>query len=622
VLPHGRKSELDVIVFLPDELQPESEDEAKELGALAALQRIAGAVLHCGALDAALGRRLLLLHACNATSACKACACTMCRMRHVLAHIWPPAVVNEHSCVRAGHRALDRILPKQYVPVWNRLGEIAAERAERAAAAAVRDAKHKAREQARNQRELKELLTSTAVTMTTEKVDLVQQLIAHLTVSRGAPNGNSGRGGPGGQGGGELAAPVRRKLEGMGISREHVELAGAHVATGAGADEALDWLCMHVAAAELPPALRGRHRGGVTLVRAAAAAGGHADGAFSAADDPAVQALARWGYSVVDAAAALETAGGDIGAAWALLFDRLVGSEGAPVAAPGAAALADAERGADGAASTGPLGDESGAAVAEAAEEGNAWADELTVLQSMYSADVMLATARCAALRAPLPAQLYAHHNPHPPPGAVVPDMRLVVVHTPSSGYPEAALPLFGVACRALPGPIRLDLVARAARHLRAGCVGGPVLVELYEWLRCALDVRPPALLSAARVRFGALMAAPTASLAAYSERTAAPEESGAAAQRRRAPRQRGGAARSEQAMAAESAQLRGLLERNRTAAGAAAEMRRARAALPAANQRTDVLRAIESHRAVVVAGATGCGKSTQVRFPVCSVCK
>ena len=42
VLPHERKEELDVVVFLPDELLADSEDQAKELGSLAALHRIAG----------------------------------------------------------------------------------------------------------------------------------------------------------------------------------------------------------------------------------------------------------------------------------------------------------------------------------------------------------------------------------------------------------------------------------------------------------------------------------------------------------------------------------------------------------------------------------------------------
>lgn len=42
VLPHERKSELDVVVFLPDEFHAASEAEAKELGSLAALHRVAG----------------------------------------------------------------------------------------------------------------------------------------------------------------------------------------------------------------------------------------------------------------------------------------------------------------------------------------------------------------------------------------------------------------------------------------------------------------------------------------------------------------------------------------------------------------------------------------------------
>jgi hypothetical protein len=45
VIPHERKSELDVVVFLPDELLTSNQEEAKELGSLAALHRVAGVPL-------------------------------------------------------------------------------------------------------------------------------------------------------------------------------------------------------------------------------------------------------------------------------------------------------------------------------------------------------------------------------------------------------------------------------------------------------------------------------------------------------------------------------------------------------------------------------------------------
>jgi hypothetical protein len=43
VLPHARKKELDVVVFLPDEMLAGDEGEAKEVGSLTALHSIAGA---------------------------------------------------------------------------------------------------------------------------------------------------------------------------------------------------------------------------------------------------------------------------------------------------------------------------------------------------------------------------------------------------------------------------------------------------------------------------------------------------------------------------------------------------------------------------------------------------
>ena len=73
---------------------------------------------------------------------------------------------------------------------------------------------------------------------------------------------------------------------------------------------------------------------------------------------------------------------------------------------------------------------------------------------------------------------------------------------------------------------------------------------------------------------------------------------------------------RSGREVADAQAKLEQLLQRNRTAgSGAEAQMRSARAALPAAKQRSEVLAAVGAHRAVVIAGATGCGKSTQVRL-------
>jgi hypothetical protein len=43
------------------------------------------------------------------------------------------------------------------------------------------------------------------------------------------------------------------------------------------------------------------------------------------------------------------------------------------------------------------------------------------------------------------------------------------------------------------------------------------------------------------------------------------------------------------------------------------AEMRRVRGALPAAGKRGELLAALAAHAVVVISGATGCGKSTQV---------
>jgi HrpA-like RNA helicase len=65
--------------------------------------------------------------------------------------------------------------------------------------------------------------------------------------------------------------------------------------------------------------------------------------------------------------------------------------------------------------------------------------------------------------------------------------------------------------------------------------------------------------------------------------------------------------------VAAESARL-ARLQTDLAAQPAMAAMRRQRAALPAAQSRVALLAALAANDVVVVSGATGCGKSTQVR--------
>jgi HrpA-like RNA helicase len=65
--------------------------------------------------------------------------------------------------------------------------------------------------------------------------------------------------------------------------------------------------------------------------------------------------------------------------------------------------------------------------------------------------------------------------------------------------------------------------------------------------------------------------------------------------------------------LAAENEELRGMLKRNRTS-DKARQMRTTRQRLPAYQDRQRVIDAVSGHRVTVIAGATGCGKSTQVR--------
>ena len=456
------------------------------------------------------------------------------------------------------------------------MGELAQEKKERAEKSAIRAAAAKQREERRGKQELKDLLTKTGVAMTMDKVELVQQLIREPCAALQAVPAEPP----------ELADSVVLKLQRLGLSQQHISLAAAGVTPGAGVDEALDWLCLHVDAAELPAKLRGQHRLGVTVVRTADAAADN-----PAVDDPSVQLVTQFGYSVADAVTALKLFDDSAAAAWSALFSRATGAH-IGTAALSDAVLTDTE-------------DDDGA-------PGNAdsdWHDELTVMTSMYEDDVVHARPHSLLLRLPLSRRLqdqYAHQSAA---GQAPAPLEVLVVMWPGAVYPDEP-PLFGMRCESLPGPVRVALTAQAAAHLREHALGAPMLHELHDCLSSILSDSAAPLLAAARLRFSNLMAP---QLAVASEDTPSSVVSGGKAPGKKARRNEK-RSRSAAQLAAEAQELLAMRQRAENGSEMRA-MRDTRRALPAFAQRAEVLQAVAHHRAVVIAGATGCGKSTQVRM-------
>jgi hypothetical protein len=138
-------------------------------------------------------------------------------------------------CIVAGHRALERILPKQYVLVWERLTELAEARSAVRSEASARARAAKERERKSKQRELREVLNKTGVTMASDKLEMVQALL------EAAKWGGLGRGlaaleDCGGEGRG-LSERVAQKLQAdFGVCEAHVTLAAANMRAGADPD--------------------------------------------------------------------------------------------------------------------------------------------------------------------------------------------------------------------------------------------------------------------------------------------------------------------------------------------------------------------------------------------------
>jgi hypothetical protein len=134
----------------------------------------------------------------------------------------------------AGHRALERILPKQYVPIWQRLAELAEAHKAAHAEASNRSRAAKERERKAKQRELHEVLNKTGVIMASDKLEMVQTLLemakkeVEMSKVLGSEASQERKG---------LSEAVARKLQNnFGVCDAHVKMAAAHMHAGAAPD--------------------------------------------------------------------------------------------------------------------------------------------------------------------------------------------------------------------------------------------------------------------------------------------------------------------------------------------------------------------------------------------------
>eukprot|EP00884_Botryococcus_braunii_P007206 jgi/Botrbrau1/16487/Bobra.0142s0081.1 len=471
-----------------------------------------------------------------------------------------------------GDRALHRVLPLVFRGLWERLGlKEQAEAERRARIAEMAEAKRE-RERARREREARR--APAAVVMSETQRRMVESVLRDL---RGPGTAQ----GPGDRSlSGDVEAIRERALE-LGFEEDDVAEAIANIGAAEGLEGVLDWLCVHVEESHLPTAFK--HGGAskpVALVSKTGSSGRLASA--EAQGDPALAVLLSCGYPRSLAVSALQACSGNQEAALALVFNHLCGmfsinsglgqdDVAEPVAEP----------------------------MAEDMQVNEAWEEEKEALCAIYSGDLCLHSQSHGSL-------CLSHDEGFEP---LQLDFRI------GSAYPMA-VPLISVRCEGLPSASLLDLTKTLA-EVAAATIGSPMV---YELATTALQ-RLPALVSEPPRYFPLPSLAPSGSrvdlqidrpdsISGSGADDPKPDQAGpasAAAGRRERPRnKRGFDAVTESRLLQEEA------ERWR-ASGRGRSMRGQRERLPASSKRPDLVSEVNRRRVLVISGATGCGKSTQV---------
>ena len=455
-----------------------------------------------------------------------------------------------------GDRALHLTLPSAYHDLWHELCDRGRSQEERAAAREARAVEREARD--RRRREIAARTKAIDVFLSDDKRRLVEGILRELR-----------DGGGGGLPGSQLhrkedlgaeAAALLPEIVAMGFGEaDAAAAAGAvdEVCTELKLSDCLDWLCLHLDPSEMP-------------TRFARAGSGAAASVLLRGSQPGVGELEQVGYSAGDAVRVLRETAGDPRAALELLFRGLAG--------PGAEAA--------------------NAAAASPADPGEDWAEEVEALRAIFEEE-------CAP-RAGGGVEVRLQVDPTPgPPGTRRgrKGTRVTIeLYPPLYGaYPADRGPTVAVSAPGLtPGELRA--VTAQALGLQAELVGAGGM--LYETVTAVEDL-------VRRVLDGESIA-PGGGEAEH-EPEVRPRQAPRSA-RHGSGRGRGRRAkRSEAEVAGLSKILRAEHEALRTAGGRTGEIQQQRRALPAAKQRQEVVEAVRAHQVIVISGATGCGKSTQV---------
>lgn len=503
-----------------------------------------------------------------------------------------------------GHRALERVLPEEFLSMWSRLGELRQRKEAQAASRAAREEKHQAQKARQNKMEMKHRQNNNVVSISTDHIEELYRIVCSDKMSALAPDGDSCV---------SLEASTINQLKQLGCTDEHVQAVTLGLQRGGGLQDALDWLCMHLPEEELPSTLRQKYGGNSVRVKLA----GGQPSTPALATSPGGLCLTRMGYSAEDVDAAMQQCSGTadvVARAWKILLQSLAGCE-LGAATPNDADILQCFGSPAGPVEEAVLEPQWPEPEEEEDPQAKAWWDEQFACASVYPDAVVRATERCTVVQLAVPhsmVQAYCTSDLSQPQEQQY--AQLGVVLWEGCGYPQA-LPLMCVRCQALPPPVRLQFTASVVAHLQQECSGMEMLHQAYMHLEGLLADEPPNAIVAS-LRWSCILQVqsnvgqqPRREAEAPQPKVAAKKGPGRDSRPARVPPGH---------VERESRRLEEAMKDNHST-GPGRKMLAARQKLPAHGKRQEVLSAVSGHRVTVISGATGCGKSTQVWSFVCT---
>lgn len=501
---------------------------------------------------------------------------------------------------------MERVLPEEFLQMWARLGELKQDREARTASRIAREEKQQAHKARQKKMEMKHLQNKNIVSISSDRIEELYRIVCSDRLSAVERDADACV---------PLDPSTVKQMKEVGCTDDHVHTAMLGLQHGGDLQAALDWLCMHLRDDELPAVLRQKHGGSSIRLKIASCQG--VPQATGSSSGRGTRCLTRMGYSAEDADAALQLCAGStdaVAGAWKRLFQVLARCE----LGDGAPADADALH---------CFGSAPGERVAQPVvepqwpepdstvnPEAKAWWDEQYVIASIFPDEIVHASEGFVISQLLVPprmVQAYSGGNVSSASPQHVAELAVVVWQ--GCGYPQT-MPLVCVRCAALPPAVLLQLTASVTEHLQNECKGMEMLHEAHTHLKELLQAEPPSAIVAS-LRWSSIMrlgngvdvnSEGEANLEAIA---AAPKQ---AARHANTRRRRPAGPPPEHARRESERLARVMLDNSTMDPGR--KMLAARQKLPAFGKRLEVLTAVADHRVIVISGATGCGKSTQVR--------